>query len=91
MIRRVRWLRAVRAGVARGVRCGVRGAVALCRRGGVVLYLAYYKSRYGMGMLFTDFLVYRGPGMRGFTDVPAGEEPEHLWMASGEIMIIITF
>ena len=50
-----------------------------------------------MGMLFTDFLVYRGPGMRGFTDVPAGEEPEHLWMASGDlnpqnvtIMIIIT-
>ena len=50
---------------------------------------AFYADLYGglvggganMQMLFTDFLVYRGPGMRKFDDVADDAEPEHLWLA----------
>ena len=36
---------------------------------------------YGMAMLFTDFLCYRGPGMAAYQDVADGEEGEDLWLA----------
>lgn len=35
---------------------------------------------FGMKMLFTDYLCYRGPSMAGFQDVEASEEGEHLWL-----------
>eukprot|EP00037_Helgoeca_nana_P024134 m.255082 g.255082 ORF g.255082 m.255082 type:complete len:849 (+) comp26544_c0_seq1:10-2556(+) len=37
-------------------------------------------ERYAMEMLFTDFLCYRGPSMAAYTDVPVGEDGEHLWL-----------
>ena len=33
-----------------------------------------------MEMLFTDFLCYRGPAMGQQSDVPDGEEGEHMWL-----------
>ena len=36
---------------------------------------------YGMAMLFTDFLCYRGPSMGAYQDVADGEEGAHLWLA----------
>ena len=35
---------------------------------------------YGMTMLFTDFLCFRGPSMAAFQDVDPREEGEHLWL-----------
>jgi hypothetical protein len=37
-------------------------------------------QKYNMEMLFTDFLCYRGPSMGTVTDVPDGEEGEHMWL-----------
>ena len=37
-------------------------------------------QRYRMKMLFTDFLCYRGPSMGTISDVPAGENGEHMWL-----------
>lgn len=33
-----------------------------------------------MEHLFTNFLCYRGPSMGAYTDVPANEEGEHMWL-----------
>lgn len=38
------------------------------------------KELYSMEMLFTDFLCYRGPSMAAYSDVPLGEDGEHLWL-----------
>ena len=43
--------------------------------------LKYQRDAFGLEMLFTDFLCYRGPGMAAYGDVPAGEDGEHLWLA----------
>ena len=37
--------------------------------------------QYGMQMLFTDFLCFRGPAMQAYQDVGAGEEGGHKWLA----------
>ena len=38
-------------------------------------------ANYGMTMLFTDFLCYRGPSMGVYQDVAEGEEGAHLWLS----------
>lgn len=38
------------------------------------------RDKYNMEHLFTDFLCYRGPSMGAYTDVPANEEGEHMWL-----------